>query len=264
MPDADFREDVVNPVNEQNADERIFGVIAGSGFQSLAESSSGRIVSTEFGTPSSALRELAFEGRAAWLLLRHGDDLLIPPHCINYRANLKALALCGVTDVISLNTVGVISPGLLPGDLSVPDQIIDYTHGRGHSIYGAESATLDHIDFTDPLNARIRQELLAAAGEAGIDCHDGGVYAVTQGPRLESAAEVGRLERDGADLVGMTAMPEASLAMEMGIRYACLSLIVNHAAGRGKKSIHEDVLESTVSAKAKAMKLLEQFFRRLS
>ena len=246
------------------AESRQFGVIAGSGFQAFADESEGQVETTEFGVPSSPIRQLLYNTLEVRLLSRHGDAMIIPPHEINYRANLKALRQLGVTDVVALNTVGIIAAGAHPGDIAVPEQIIDYTYGRDHSIYGGESDTLDHIEFTEPLDRGLRQELLTAARSADVPCRDGGVYAVTQGPRLESAAEVNRLERDGADYVGMTAMPEASLAMELGMRYACLSLLVNYAAGRGDKSIHEDLEESTVTARMQSMKILRSFFSVLS
>jgi len=240
--------------------ERTFAIIVGSGFQSFAGESGGREIQTEFGVPSSPIRELHYGVQTVFLLARHGDSMLIPPHAINYRANLKALQQLGVSDVLAINTVGVITAGVLPGQIAVPDQIIDYTYGRDHSIYGVDSATLDHIDFSEPLHRGLRQELLAAAAAENVACRDGGVYAVTQGPRLETSAEVDRIERDGADYVGMTAMPEASLAMELGMRYACLTLIVNYAAGRGERSIHEDIEESTLSARMQSMKILKAFF----
>ena len=240
--------------------ERQFAVIAGSGFQALAKDSEGRVFPTDFGEPSSPIRDLSYAGQSVFLLSRHGDSLLIPPHRINYRANLKALELLGVTDIVALNTVGVIAKGFAPGSLALPDQIIDYTSGRDHSIYDENSASLEHIDFSNPLDLLLRQSLLKAAKAIDVPCHDGGVYAATQGPRLETAAEVNRLEIDGADYVGMTAMPEASLSTELGMRFACLSLIVNYAAGRGEKAIHEDIEASTASAREQSMKILNEFF----
>lgn len=241
--------------------ERQFAILAGSGFQEFVEDSSGRSIETEYGPPSSPIRVLAYGDRTVYQLARHGDSMLIPPHKINYRANLKALQRLGVTDVIALNTVGAIIEGQHPGSVAVPAQIIDYTFGRDHSIYDGESDSLANIDFTEPLNAGLRQSLLRAAEQVDVQCHKGGAYAVTQGPRLETAAEVNKLERDGADYVGMTAMPEASLAMELGMRYACLSLVVNYAAGRGETDIHADIEASTLSAREQAMTILTEFFR---
>lgn len=240
--------------------ERKFAIIAGSGFQALAKDSDGQVIQTRFGEPSSPVRDLQYGDRTVRLVARHGDSMLIPPHRINYRANLQALEQLGVSDIIALNTVGVITKGQHPGSLAIPDQIIDYTFGRDHSIYDGDSDSLDHIDFSEPLDAGLRRSLLLAAEQVGVRCHAGGVYAATQGPRLETAAEVNRLERDGADYVGMTAMPEASLAMELGMRFVCLSLIVNYAAGRGENAIHEDIEASTASAREQSMKILSGFF----
>jgi purine nucleoside phosphorylase len=237
-----------------------YAIIAGSGLQELAGDSAGQKVTTEYGDPSSPIRQLIYGEQSVFLLSRHGDDHFLPPHGINYRANIKALQQLGVDCIVALNTIGVITAGLHPGDLAVPDQITDYTFGRDHSIYDG-SIRLDHIEFTEPLTNRLRQELLAAAASAGIAIHDGGVYAATQGPRLETAAEVDKLERDGADYVGMTVMPEASLAMEMDMEYACLSLIVNYAAGRSETSIHADLEASTMAARSKAKSVLAAFFR---
>jgi purine nucleoside phosphorylase len=237
-----------------------YALIAGSGFRDFGTDSATHIVNTEFGQPSSAVRELEYGEHKVYLIARHGDELRIPAHRVNYRANMAALHKLGVESVVAINTVGVISGQLSPGQLAVPAQLIDYTWGRDHSFHNGESDNLAHIDFTEPFCSGLRQKILDAAAAAGIACHDGGVYAVTQGPRLETAAEVRRLARDGADFVGMTAMPEASLAMELGMRYACLSLIVNYAAGFGETAIHEDLEAHTATAKMQSMKVLRQFF----
>lgn len=238
-----------------------YAVIAGSGFQSCGEGATEHHLPTDYGAPSSPVREVVYGERTVFLLARHGDDLLIPPHRINYRANLAALKLLHVERIIALNTVGVIAAGQHPGEIAIPDQIIDYTFGRDHSIHDGESDSLDHIEFTEPFAGRLRADLRAAADKAGIAVHDGGAYAVMQGPRLETIAEVNRLEQDGADYVGMTAMPEASLARELDMEYACLSLIVNYGAGRGEKAIHADIEESTVMARSRAMKVLQEHFQ---
>lgn len=240
-----------------------FALLAGTGFQAFGEDSAEHAVSTPYGEPTSPVRELEYGDRKVYLISRHGDGIAIPAHLVNYRANILALHSLGVECVLALNTVGVINARQYPGQLAVPDQIIDYTYGRDHSIYDSESTSLQHIDFTEPFCPQIRQSVLRAASAAEIECRDGGVYAATQGPRLETAAEVDRLERDGADYVGMTAMPEASLAMELGMRYACLSLLVNYAAGRGEKAIHEDIEASTMTAKLQAMKVLRKFFHEV-
>jgi len=237
-----------------------YAIIAGSGFTAFGTEAAAQSVTTRFGQPSAPLRQLSFGDYDVAVLLRHGEHHDIPPHAINYRANLAALAETGVTRVIALNTVGSIRRSAGPGQLAIPEQLIDYTWGRVHSFYAGVSANLDHVDFTEPFAADLRAELLGAAEAAGATCHDGGVYGVTQGPRLETAAEVDRYERDGVDYIGMTGMPEAGLARELGLDYAMVSLIVNYAAGRGDKAIHEDIEDSTMNAKLAAMRLLKQFF----
>jgi len=237
-------------------------VIIGSGFESLAGDSAGQDVVTRFGRPSAAIRDVSLEGCSLLSLARHGDDHTIPPHAINYRANLAALQELGADSIIALNTVGVVSDIRQSGEIAVPEQILDYTWGREHTIFDGSDGVVEHVDFTQPFSAELRTQLLAAADAGGLDCYDGGVYAATQGPRLESAAEIDRLERDGADYVGMTGMPEAAIALELGLRYACVALIVNRAAGRGDTPIHEDVEASTLSARTQAMSLLRQFFKQ--
>jgi purine nucleoside phosphorylase len=247
---------------EVRPDEGRYAIIAGSGFADLAGGRPGRRPLTGFGLPEAPVREFQCGGRPVLYLARHGEAIDVPAHRVNYRANLSALRLLGVSRIVAVNTVGVIRAGLRAGDLAVPAQLIDYTYGRDHSIHEGKSARLEHVDFTEPLCSSLRAGLLAASREAGVACHEGGVYAVTQGPRLETAAEIDRLERDGADFVGMTLMPEASIARELGIRFACLSLIVNAAAGRGEKGIYDDIDASMESAKSKALDVLEAFFAR--
>jgi 5'-methylthioadenosine phosphorylase len=152
---------------------------------------------------------------------------------VNYRANLWALQEQGVVNVIAVASVGGIRTDLVPGTLVAPDQVIDYTHGRAFTYFDSRERPVTHVDFTHPYDDKLRLQVLDAARRAGVSCLDGGVYAATQGPRLESIAEVNRLERDGADMVGMTGMPEAALARELGLHYAAIAVVVNHAAGRG-------------------------------
>lgn len=236
-------------------------IIVGSGFQDFARVSEPRSVKTRFGTPSAPLRTMSFDEKQVLVLPRHGDDHTLPPHAINYRANIVALKEAGAQAIVALNTVGAVSDRCGPGGLAVPAQIIDYTWGRAHTIYDGNDDDFDHIDFTQPFSEPLRAALLSAADSAGIDCYDGGVYAATQGPRLETAAEVDRLGRDGADFVGMTGMPEASLARELGVDYACLSLVVNLAAGRSDVPIHDDVEANMAAARMRAMQVLKQFFQ---
>ena len=237
-----------------------FAVIIGSGFPALAGEGEGQSVETRFGKPSAPIHSIRLGRYSLLTLRRHGVAHSIPPHAINYRANLAALKALGADKVIALNTVGVVSGIRESGQIAVPDQILDYTWGREHTIFDGRDGIVEHIDVTEPFSSRLRDGLLAAAKHARVDCHDGGVYAATQGPRLETAAEVDRLERDGADYVGMTAMPEATLAAELGLDYAILAMIVNRAAGRGDTPIHQDVESSTAEAGEQTMAVLRAFF----
>lgn len=237
-----------------------FAIIAGTGFTDFGGDAAASRVTTRFGLPSSPIRRLEYGRLNVFYLARHGERHDVAPHRINYRANLLALSMLGATEVVAINTVGIIGDRLQPGALAVPDQLIDYTWGRAHTIFDGPGDGLDHIEFTEPFSPTLRLGLLAAARATDVQCHDGGVYGVTQGPRLETAAEVDRYERDGVDYLGMTAMPEAALARELGLGYACLSLVVNRAAGRGSGPIHADIEASALTAKMQAMKVLKHFF----
>ncbi|MDT8428191.1 MAG: S-methyl-5'-thioinosine phosphorylase [Pseudomonadales bacterium] len=179
-----------------------------------------------------------FAGNRLAFLPRHGKGHVVPPHRINYRANMQALHQLGCQAVIAVNAVGGIDPVLVPGAIAIPEQIIDYTWGREHTFFDGQNGQVEHIDFTAPYDASLRQLLIASAQrEARLQLLARGVYACTQGPRLESMAEVQRLQRDGCDMVGMTGMPEAALARELGLPYACIALSVNLAAGLGEEVI---------------------------
>ncbi|CAN0604472.1 unnamed protein product, partial [Ectocarpus sp. 12 AP-2014] len=188
-------------------------------------------VDTPYGPPSMAIEEGIYDGTPLFFVHRHGGSgQPIPPHLVNYRANIWALKELGVDEIVAANAVGAINPQLRPGRLVIPDQLIDYSWGREHTFDDGSSGSLWHIDFTEPFDARLRARLLQAATAAQVPCYDGGVLAVVQGPRLETASEVKRLAADGCDLVGMTAMPEASLARELGMAYASVCMVVNAAA----------------------------------
>ena len=237
-----------------------YGLIIGSGWEDLPGKDPGAEVGTAYGKPSAPVHRLQFGEFQVLTLARHGEGHSLPPHVINYRANVLALKVLGADAVIGLNTVGVVTGVRESGQIAIPDQLLDYTWGREHTIYDGRRGKVEHIDFTEPFSDGLRRDLLAAAAKAGVDCHDGGVYAATQGPRLETAAEVDRLERDGADYIGMTAMPEAAIAREVGVDYACIAMIVNRAAGRGDVPIHDDVEASTLAARNATMSLLRAFF----
>ena len=213
----------------------MLAIIGGSGLTQLANLSVIRreVVRTPFGEPSGALTFGLLCERPVVFLARHGYGHTIPPHQVNYRANLWALREAKVDEIISVASVGGIRSDLCPGELVVPNQIIDYTWGRKSTFHESTDEPVVHIDFTEPYDADVRRRILAAAVMAGQPVVAGAVYAATQGPRLETAAEINRLERDGADLVGMTGMPEAALARELGIPYAAINVVANFAAGRG-------------------------------
>ena len=213
----------------------MLGIIGGTGLTQLAnlEITHRQVARTPYGEPSGALTFGRICGQEVIFLARHGYGHTIPPHEVNYRANLWALKDHGVDRVVSVATVGGIHPDLIPGTLIIPDQIIDYTHGRGATYFLQSEKPVTHLDFTYPYCEAMRAALLQAADNAGIRLRAGGVYGVVQGPRLETAAEINRMERDGADMVGMTGMPEAYLARELGLCYAAVGAVVNYAAGRG-------------------------------
>lgn len=235
------------------------GIVLGSGCADEVDGLEAMPVDTDYGAPSSHLYRRDVRGRNTLLLLRHGESHDIPPHAVNYRANVAALKSAGAASVIALNTVGVITGIAACGGIALPRQLIDYTWGREHTYATGGADVVRHIEFTEPFAGPLREGLRQAAASAGVDCVDGGVYAVTQGPRLETAAEVDRLERDGADYVGMTAMPEAALAAELGIDYAIIALVVNPAAGRGSGSIHADVAAHSAAARRAAMRVVDAY-----
>ncbi len=245
----------------------MLAIIGGTGLTQLAnlELTHRQVVRTPYGEASGPLTFGKLNGRDVIFLARHGYGHTIPPHAVNYQANVWALQSQGATKVISVASVGGIRSDLTPGSLVVPKQILDYTYGRKHTYFDGPDQPVTHVDFTHPYCEILRRRLVEVAGKSGQPIVDGGVYATTQGPRLESAAEIDRLERDGADMVGMTGMPEAGLARELGMRYAAVAVVVNHAAGRGESSegIHLDqinaVLKSSmVKVRALLGKLVEQ------
>ena len=223
-------------------------IIGGTGVDQLQglQMAGTHEVQTPYGEPSQNIQEGLLDGVRLLFLHRHGGVRAIPPHQVNYRANLWALRSLGATDVVAINAVGGISADMRPGRLVIPDQIIDYTWGREHTVDTGEGGELMHIDFTEPYDQALRSGMLAAAREANIAHEAAAVHGVTQGPRLESAAEVQRMARDGCDVVGMTGMPEASLAMEMGLAYACVCMVVNAAAGLDDKPLTLDMMRATL------------------
>lgn len=219
------------------------------------------IVRTPYGEPSQPLIFGEICGVEVIFLARHGNGHTIPPHEVNYRANMYALHLQGVTEIAAVATVGGIHPELSSGKIAMPHQIIDYTHGRHNTYYDGINNPVKHIDFTQPYCEKLRAKIVQAAAEIDEEIVSYGIYAATQGPRLETAAEIDRLERDGATMVGMTGMPEAALARELGISYAAICPVANYAAGRGD-SLHginyEDVVLNLNQTLTRVRKIIAQ------
>jgi 5'-methylthioadenosine phosphorylase len=216
----------------------MIAIIGGSGLTQLdnLEITARRIVRTPYGEPSGPLTFGRIGTNGAVFLARHGPGHTLAPHEVNYRANLWALQAQGATRIIAVATVGGIAAHLGAGDIALPDQIIDYTWGRPSTFFEGAEQPVTHIDFTYPYDEPTRQLVIASAAEAGVPLSVGGTYGATQGPRLETKAEIDRMERDGATMVGMTGMPEASLARELKLAYAALTVVVNPAAGRGSSA----------------------------
>jgi 5'-methylthioadenosine phosphorylase len=241
----------------------MYAIIGGSGLAKLSALDRPRrlVMRTPYGEPSGALTFGELAGREVVFLARHGYGHTIAPHEINYRANIWVLKDLKVEGVVAVATVGGIREDLGPGMLVVPDQIIDYTHSRKSTFFEGSDVPVTHVDFTQPYSEALRAALLQAAHAAGEPVVDGSTYACTQGPRLETAAEIERIARDGGDIVGMTGMPEAALAREAALQYAPLAVVVNHAAGRGssQQKVELDALEAVMrETMVRAVRILER------
>jgi 5'-methylthioinosine phosphorylase len=241
----------------------MLAIIGGSGLTKLANLEVGRrkVGRTPYGEPSGAITFGRIGRKEVLFLARHGYGHTIAPHEVNYRANLWALKQAGADSVVSVASVGGIRNDIWPGTLLLPHQIIDYTWGRASTFFEGPGAPVNHIDFTEPYSREMRARVLSAAASAGERIMDGGVYAATQGPRLETAAEINRLERDGADIVGMTGMPEAGLAREIGLEYAAIAVVANYAAGRGdsERAVPLDRIEAVLDeAMGRVRRIIEK------
>lgn len=214
-------------------------IIGGTGLTSLdtLNITHRETQSTPYGDPSGLMIHGEWGGRTVVFLARHGQHHTLPPHRINYRANLWALHRIGVRQVIAVAAVGGIRDDMAPGVLAFPDQIVDYTWGRHCTFFEDNLSHVTHIDFTEPYSPELRARLIEAARALGLDARESCTYAAAQGPRLETAAEIRRMERDGCDIVGMTGMPEAALARELGLRYATCAVVANRAAGKAPGEI---------------------------
>ncbi len=230
----------------------MLAILGGTGLTQLAnlEITQRQVMRTPYGEPSGALTFGMIRQHEIVFLARHGYGHTIPPHKVNYRANMWALKEVGVRRLVSVGSVGGIRDDLVPGVIAVPDQIIDYTHGREFTFFEGRERSVVHTDFAYPYSADMRSKILEGARMAKVPCVDGGVYGATQGPRLETVAEVKRMERDGADMAGMTGMPEAILAKELGLEYATIAVVLNDAAGRrsSRDGVHLDALAAVIPA----------------
>jgi len=242
-------------------------IIGGTGLTSLKnlEITRREVMRTPYGEPSGPLLHGKLCHQDVIFIPRHGRGHTIPPHMVNYRANIWALREAGVANVIAVAAVGGIREDMQPGRLVIPEQIIDYTWSRRHTYFESELSEVTHIDFTEPYSETIRNLLITAARELELQAIEGGVYAATQGPRLETAAEIDRLERDGCSIVGMTGMPEAALARELGLEYAHCAVIANRAAGRGAGTISMDDIEKNLTVGMECVRrLLETAIPKLN
>ncbi len=237
----------------------MLGLIGGTGLNQLAglEDVREHRVDTPYGEAAAPVQVGRFGDQSLAFLPRHGRGHRLPPHAINYRANVHALHQLGVESIIGVAAVGGISAHMAPGELVLPHDLIDYTWGREHSYSQDGDAPLQHVEFAPPYAPALREALLASARRQGVGLRQQAVHGVTQGPRLETVAEIRRLGRDGCDIVGMTGMPEAALAAELGIPYACLAVVVNWAAGIGQGGIHEEIERFVEMGMDKARRVIE-------
>jgi len=235
-------------------------IIGGTGLATLKNLEIRRreVIRTPYGEPSGPLLHGRLCNTEVVFLPRHGRGHTIPPHMVNYRANIWALREAGVRRVIAVAAVGGIRHDMAPGRLAFPDQLIDYTWARMHTYFEQDLSHVTHVDFTEPYSGALRTVLIDSARSLELGAVEDGTYGATQGPRLETAAEINRMERDGCDLVGMTGMPEAALARELELEYACCAVIVNWAAGRGPGVISMDDIEASLTVgMEKVRRLLE-------
>ncbi len=233
-------------------------IIGGTGLTTLDTLRSARreTLSTPYGEPSSPIIHGELGGRAVVFLTRHGQHHTLPPHKINYRANLWALHRVGVKQVLSVAAVGGIRADMEPGMLAFPDQLVDYTWGRHCTFFEDNLSHVTHIDFTEPYCSELRERLIQAARDLGLEARESCTYAAMQGPRLETAAEIRRLERDGCDIVGMTGMPEVALARELDMGYAACAVVANRAAGKGVGAITMAEIERNLAGGMDKVKAL--------
>lgn len=241
------------------------GLIGGTGLTELQETFDSLAIESPYGPPSAPIRVVATDPLRLLFLPRHGSPHRFPPHRVNYRANLWALREAGAKRVLAVYAVGGLHEPYAPGALAAPDQLIDYSWGRGHTYCDSEHAPLEHVDFTSPYEGALRRALLVAARDASVELVDGGCIGVFQGPRLESAAEIERARRDGCDMAGMTALPEAGLARELGLDYAGIAVVSNWGAGVSDERLsEEDIAETLREPMSRVRRLVAALVRGLA
>jgi len=244
---------------------RTLALIGGTGLTELSENTETLVVDTPYGAPAAPIRVISTAPVRLLFLPRHGSPHRFPPHRVNYRANLWALREAGANHVLAVSAVGGITGDYAPGTLAAPDQLIDYSWGREHTYFDSADVPLVHVDFTRPYAGPLRNMLLQSAASQSIDIVDGGCIGVFQGPRLESAAEVERARRDGCDMAGMTSLPEAALARELGLDFAGIAVVSNWAAGVSGDLISEnDIAETLKEPMARVRALLQALVTTLA
>ena len=241
------------------------GLIGGTGFKPRGKPDGLHQASGNFGQPSADFEEYRLNNLVLFFLPRHGAEHEIPPHAVNSRANIDAFRQLQVDGIVAINAVGGITGQNQPGTLCIPDQLIDYTWGRAHSFSMTADDALKHVEFAQPFEGRLRSALIEAAANTGLNVEDAGCIGVTQGPRLETAAEIQRMQRDGCDLVGMTSMPEAVLAREAGLGYASLCVVVNWATGLDIEPVSMEMIDRNLTAALDNVhKLLDHLFKDIA
>ena len=236
-------------------------IIGGTGLAHLSDLNivHKQMVHTPYGPASAPLITGELCSGSVVFIARHGHGHTIPPHKINYQANIWALKSLGVEKIIAVAAVGGISEKMAPKTIVIPDQLIDYTYGREHTFFSDDFSPERHIDFTSPYDNSLREAMISAADKVDCEVIGTGVYGATQGPRLETAAEINKLEKDGCDIVGMTGMPEAALARELEMEYATCAVVANWGAGRSKHNITMTEIETNLIDGMKSVRdLLEK------
>lgn len=247
------------------APQLTLALVGGTGLNELGEDIELLDIDTPYGLPSAPLRVIQLNPLRVVFLPRHGSPHRFPPHRVNYRANMWALREAGANHVLAVSAVGGITPEYGPGSLAAPSQLIDYSWGREHTYSDSENVPLVHVDFTHPYDGPLRRTLLQCASGCSLDLVDGGCIGVFQGPRLESAAEVERARRDGCNMAGMTSLPEAGLARELGLDYAGIAVVSNWGAGVSGELISEDdIAETLEEPMARVRTLVQAVIRSLA